>query len=96
VTLRWDALSYLESLLHVETCRRTLVRLTGIRGLCMSTRGARSNARRARKSASEDIYKSVRNLELAIDALAREIEKLRSEAPKAVTEKGWLRRRLFR
>ena len=59
----------------------------------MSTKAARDFARKGRKSAPEDMYDFARNFERAIDALASEIERLRSGAPKPVAEKGPTRRR---
>ena len=48
-------------------------------GRCMSTKEARDLARKARKIAPKELYELARNVERAIEELAKEIEKLRSE-----------------
>ena len=45
----------------------------------MSTKEARDLARKARKIAPKELYELARNVERAIEELAKEIEKLRSE-----------------
>lgn len=49
----------------------------------MSTKNARDLARAARKKASPELYGIIRELEKAIDALAKDIDALREEVRRA-------------